>query len=66
VGSLHWLELKPTGMKELSRCQLFYATNTWCVPAIHRGMLLVQQHERSLIGGEGTRVLCYDLRGRQP
>lgn len=64
IGSLHWLDLQPEGMKELSRSQLFYATNTWCVPAVHRGLLLVQQHERSLIGGEAQRVLCYDLRGR--
>ena len=66
IGSLHWLDLSPQGLRENSRCQLFYATNTWCVPAVHRGLLYVQQHDRGLVGGSGTRVLCYDLRGKAP
>ena len=61
TGSLHWLELTPAGMKELSRTQLWLAPHTWSLPAISRGLLYVAQHEK---GQDGTpaRFICYDLR----
>lgn len=63
IGSLHWLELSPEGAEEKSRAQLFYATQTWSLPAISHGLLYVRQQDRGVVGSTGTRVVCYDLRG---
>lgn len=63
VGSLHWLKLTPKGMEELSRTQLFYALNTWSLPALSHGLLYIRQQAPSLDRKSGTRVICYDLRG---
>jgi len=62
AGSLHWLNLSPSGCEELARCQLFYATNTWSVPALSHGLLYVTQHAPNMQGDGGPRVICYDLR----
>ncbi len=63
VGSLHWLKLTPAGLEELSRSQLFYALNTWSLPALSHGLLYVRQQASSLDRKSGPRILCYDLRG---
>ena len=63
IGSLHWLELSPEGAEEKSRAQLFYATQTWSLPAVSHGLLYVRQQDRGVVGSTGTRVVCYDLRG---
>ncbi len=64
VGSLHWLKLTPQGCEETSRAQLFYALNTWSLPALSHGLLYIRQQETSLDRKTGPRLLCYDLRGR--
>jgi outer membrane protein assembly factor BamB len=64
TGSLHWLDLSPTGCKELSRAQLWLAPHTWSLPAISRGLLYVAQHERDQLSGARARFVCYDLRGK--
>jgi outer membrane protein assembly factor BamB len=64
VGSLHWLKLTAQGCEELSRAQLFYATNTWSLPAISHGLLYVCQQDEGLDRMTGPRILCYDLRGQ--
>jgi outer membrane protein assembly factor BamB len=62
TGSLHWLKLTPQGCEELTRTQLFYALNTWSLPALSHGLLYVHQQAESLDRKSGTRVICYDLR----
>jgi outer membrane protein assembly factor BamB len=64
TGSLHWLNLTPQGCEETKRTQLFYALNTWSLPAISHGLLYVMQQAESLDRKHGTRILCYDLRGQ--
>lgn len=63
TGSLHWLKLSAEGCEELSRTQLFYALNTWSLPAVSHGLLYVHQQAESLDRKTGTRIVCYDLRG---
>jgi len=63
TGSLHWLKLTPSGGEEISRTQLFYALNTWSLPALSHGLLYVHQQAESLDRKSGTRIVCYDLRG---
>ena len=62
TGSLHWLKLTPQGCEETTRAQLFYALNTWSLPAVSRGLLYVAQHAESLDRKSGPRLRCYDLR----
>jgi outer membrane protein assembly factor BamB len=63
TGSLHWLKLTPQGCEEIIRSQLFYALNTWSLPALSHGLLYVRQQAEGLDRKSGTRVICYDLRG---
>jgi hypothetical protein len=65
TGSLHWLKLTPQGCEETARTQLFYALNTWSLPALSHGLLYVHQQAESLDRKSNTRVICYDLRGDQ-
>lgn len=62
TGSLHWLKLTLDGGEETVRAQLFYALNTWSLPAVSHGLLYVAQHAESLDRKHRPRVLCYDLR----
>lgn len=62
TGSLHWLDLSPQGAKVLQQAQLFYALNTWSLPALSRGLLYVRQQSNGLDHKSGPRILCYDLR----
>jgi outer membrane protein assembly factor BamB len=63
TGSLHWLKLSPQGCEEMIRAQLFYALNTWSLPAVSHGLMYVAQHSESLDRKSTPRILCYDLRG---
>lgn len=63
TGSLHWLKLTPEGCEELQRAQLFYALNTWSLPALSHGLLYVHQQAEGLDRKTSMRVICYDLRG---
>ncbi len=62
TGSLHWLKLTPEGCEETARTQLFYALNTWSLPAHSHGLLYVHQQAEGMDRKSGTRILCYDLR----
>lgn len=64
TGSLHWLKLSPQGCEETQRAQLFYALNTWSLPAISHGLLYVRQQAEALDRKSGPRMICYDLRGQ--
>lgn len=63
TGSLHWLDLSPSGAKILAQTQLFYALNTWSLPALSHGLLYVRQQSQDLLRKSDSRVLCIDLRG---
>ena len=62
LGSLLWLDLTPEGVKVISKAQLFTAPQTWTLPAVHRGLLYISQHEGDPFTKSGPRLLCYDLR----
>jgi outer membrane protein assembly factor BamB len=61
-GHLLWLDLAPSGYRELGRTWLFAATETWTPPVLSRGLLYVCQNTKGTLHGEPTRLLCYDLR----
>ena len=63
-GHLLWIDLSPKGYRELSRAWLFAAEETWTPPVLSKGLLYVCQNARDSLHGTGTRVICYDLRGR--
>lgn len=61
-GHLLWLELTPKGYKELSRCWLFFAGETWTAPVISKGLLYVCQNQQDAATRKESRLICYDLR----
>ena len=63
LGHLLWLDLTPSGYKELARAWLFPARETWALPVLSHGLLYVTQNTRNLITRDPPRLLCYDLRG---
>jgi outer membrane protein assembly factor BamB len=62
LGHLLWMNLDPTGYKEISRAWLFAARESWALPVISRGLLYVVQNTRDLLNGARPRLVCYDLR----
>jgi outer membrane protein assembly factor BamB len=64
-GHLLWVDLSPKGYKELSRCWLFAAGETWTPPVLSHGLLYVCQNSRDMLNGTGQRLLCYDLRAEK-
>ena len=63
MGHLLWLDLTPSGYKELARAWLFPARETWALPVLSRGLLYVTQNTPGFLRREPPRLLCYDLRG---
>lgn len=63
LGHLLWMDLSPKGYREVSRCWLFAARESWCLPVLSRGLLYVTQNTRDLMRRSTPRLLCYDLRG---
>jgi outer membrane protein assembly factor BamB len=61
LGHLLWLDLNPSGYKELARSWLFPAPESWTPPVISRGLLYICQNRPGL-DGSVPRLLCYDLR----
>jgi hypothetical protein len=64
MGHLLWLDLTPSGYKELARAWLFAARETWALPVLSRGLLYVTQNTTGFLRREPPRLLCYDLRGK--
>ena len=64
-GHLLWLDLNPTGYRELSRTWLFAARDTWTPPVLSRGLLYVCQNQRDGFHDKPPRLLCYDLRAAE-
>ena len=62
LGHLLWMDLTPSGYKELSRARLFTARESWALPVLSRGLLYVVQNTRDLVTRAGPRLLCYDVR----
>ena len=63
MGVLLWLDLTPSGYKELARTWLFPARETWALPVLSHGLLYVTQNTRDILNHDPPRLLCYDLRG---
>jgi outer membrane protein assembly factor BamB len=63
-GHLLWVELSPTGYKELGRMSPFTAGETWTPPVLSRGLLYINQNAADPVHHTTPRLLCYDLRGR--
>ena len=63
-GSLLCMELSPDGWKIKQKTQLFFAPETWALPAISRGLLYIMQNGTDRMSGEPSRLLCYDFRAR--
>ncbi len=66
LGTLMWLDLSAQGCVVQQQTPLFYAANTWSLPAVSHGLMYVCQHAEGIVAaqGSGTRVICYDLRGK--
>ncbi|MCS7023903.1 MAG: PQQ-like beta-propeller repeat protein [Bryobacteraceae bacterium] len=62
LGHLLWLDLTPDGYRELGRCWLFAARETWALPVLSRGLLYISQNTRDVLNQTPPRLLCYDLR----
>jgi len=62
LGHLMWMDLPPTGYKEVARGRLFTGRESWALPVLSRGLLYVVQNTRDFVSGAGPRMLCYDLR----
>jgi len=61
-GHLVWLDLSPTGYRELARTRLFHASQTWTPPVISHGLLYVAQNKPDQVTGEPPQLRCYDVR----
>jgi hypothetical protein len=61
---LLWIELSPTGYKELGRVGLFTAAETWTPPVLSKGLLYINQNAADPVHHTTPRLLCYDLRGK--
>ncbi len=63
-GSLLRLEFSPTGWTMREHSQLFFAPESWTLPALSHGLLYVMQNDTDRMSGLPSRLLCYDLRGK--
>jgi len=63
LGSLLWADFSPDGWKVEQSAQLFFAPESWTLPALSRGLLYIMQNDTDRVSGEGSRLLCYDFRG---
>lgn len=63
LGSLLNVRFSPDGWGIEQCSQLFFAPETWTLPALSKGLLYVMQNETDRMSGETSRLLCYDLRG---
>jgi len=63
-GHLCYLDLSAAGCKVASRAWLFAAQETWSPPVLARGLLYVNQNAPDALNKRGTRLICYDLRGK--
>ena len=62
-GSFLRMNLSPQGWKIKQKSQLFFAPETWTLPALSSGLLYIMQNDTDRMSGTANRLLCYDLRG---
>jgi hypothetical protein len=62
LGSLVLLKMNEQGFEILDTKQLFFAPETWTLPALSHGLLFIMQNETDRSSGEKPRIICYDLR----
>ena len=62
LGHLLWLDLTPSGYRQIARTWLFAARESWTLPVLSHGLLYVCQNSREAGRGKDTRLLCYDMR----
>ena len=62
-GHLLWLDLTPTGYRQVARTWLFGARESWTPLVLSRGLLYAAQNSREMNRGKEPRLLCYDMRG---
>jgi outer membrane protein assembly factor BamB len=62
LGSLVLLKMNEQGFEILDTQQLFFAPETWTLPALSHGLLFIMQNETDRSSGEKPRIICYDLR----
>lgn len=62
-GDLAWLDLTRQGAKILAEAKLFHAPESWTMPALSDGRLIICQNQP---GARGTkpRLICFDLRSK--
>ena len=61
-GSLLRMNLSPDGWKIKQKTQLFFAPETWTLPALSQGLLYIMQNDNDRLSGASSRLLCYDFR----
>lgn len=61
-GDLLWLDLNPSGYRELAHTRLFFAGDSWTPPVLCNGLLYICQNKRDALHDTPPRLLCYDLR----
>ncbi|MEL0005266.1 MAG: PQQ-binding-like beta-propeller repeat protein [Opitutales bacterium] len=62
-GSFLRMNLSPEGWQIKEKTQLFFAPETWTLPALSSGLLYIMQNDTDRMSGVSNRLLCYDLRG---
>lgn len=62
-GSFLRMNLSPEGWQIKEKTQLFFAPETWTLPALSKGLLYIMQNDTDRMSGTSNRLLCYDLRG---
>ena len=62
-GSFLRMNLSPKGWQIKEKTQLFFAPETWTLPALSSGLLYIMQNDTDRMSGISNRLLCYDLRG---
>jgi len=63
TGHLAFVRRTEDGFAVEAEALLFFASETWTPPVIHRGLLYVQQNDPGLLDDTQPRLLCYDVRG---
>jgi len=61
-GSFLRMNLSPDGWKIKQKTQLFFAPETWTLPALSQGLLYVMQNDSDRLSGASSRLLCFDFR----
>ncbi len=62
-GSLIRADFSPSGWKIEQQAQLFFAPESWTLPALSNGLLYIMQNDTDRLSGLPSRLLCYDFRG---